>query len=351
MMSGDNEEAIDLSQVPSLTDMLNPQAERERQHSPTPPPQSPEEPKPTTEGSECSIQTLYEGPPKCNCCKNWVEEYPDDLPIEVQKQQEVKQKALVVRMRKSHRGENSLELDSIVVQNDSLKRTLSEVFSGYSGITAVLKKLTFMAPFRPFYYRRKQFKSILDRQKQEDPSAAAFSQLLWDVIDEELHDIIVEVEDLIAHKVITYRLLWTLLEPGERVVHAFGEMLTFYIVQSCAYEGKRLEINVKFVEWDGVSFGYQERSWYIEQFEGTRQITELEVFPAAFHPDKEEAEASAISRGRRLQELQGFHHKSYHGLVTERHHGFFETEETKKNVSCHQSNSTQHFRANVESNR
>ncbi|TLS21445.1 uncharacterized protein PpBr36_10317 [Pyricularia pennisetigena] len=30
-------------------------------------------------GFRCSVQTFYEGPPRCSCCKNWVEDYADDL--------------------------------------------------------------------------------------------------------------------------------------------------------------------------------------------------------------------------------------------------------------------------------
>jgi hypothetical protein len=89
-----------------------------------------------TEGSECATQTLYEGPPKCNCCKNWVEEYPDDLRMQVEEQAD-DGKALV--------------LDSVVVQSLSLKKTLGEVFEGYKGITASLKKLVFQVSFPPVF--------------------------------------------------------------------------------------------------------------------------------------------------------------------------------------------------------
>lgn len=167
------------------------------------------------EGSRCTIQTLYEGPPKCQCCMNWAEEYPDDLRDAVEEQPDVKQKALVVRMRKSHKPGKPLELDSIVVQSQSLKKTLGEVFEGYQGITTDLKKLVFHAPFHPFYYRWGVLEATLEHREREDPDAAGFTRLLYDVLNAELRDTITEVDDLVQHGVITYPLLWSLFEPGE----------------------------------------------------------------------------------------------------------------------------------------
>lgn len=104
-------------------------------------------------GAHCTIQTLYEGRSRCFCCKNWVKEYPKDLRTAMEEQAGTKQKALVARMAKNHGDGKPLVLNSIVVQSSSLRKTLEEVFQGYRGITASLKKLVFKAPFHPFYYR------------------------------------------------------------------------------------------------------------------------------------------------------------------------------------------------------
>ncbi|KAK6823320.1 hypothetical protein RU639_006043 [Aspergillus parasiticus] len=244
--------------------------------------------------SECSqpvIQTLYEGPSKCHCCKNWVEEYPDDLRMAVEDQPETKRKALVVRMGKSHNDGKPLVLDSIVVQSPSLKKTLGEVFGGFTGITASLKKLVFKAPFHPFYYRWKIFSQTLERQRREDPVAAAYTQLLYDLISGELMDDMNEIEDHVRQGVITYRLLWALFEPGYFEVHA------------------------KCIDWDGKDFGYANIMLPILQFGGTHRINDLLVFPESFHSSKDNARSNAISRGRKFQELHGVHYRAYSGVM------------------------------------
>lgn len=272
-------------------------------------------------GSECAIQTLYEGPPKCDCCKNWVEEYPEDLRTAVEEQEETKQKALVVRMRKKHGEGRALELDSVVIQSASLKKTLGEVFEGYQGITPSLKKLVFREPFRPFFYRWARLKKVLQRQKLEDPESAGYTQLLYDVLHSELRDKMAEIDDLVDHRVITYPLLWALFEPGSRITAIEdGQPVRFFIVEKCGYHQMIgfCNLSVMFVDWDGQRLGYAKTTIRIPAYSGTRNITELNAMPASFCPSREEREASAIARGRLFMDLRGFHHVGYSGLFQQK---------------------------------
>jgi hypothetical protein len=279
-----------------------------------------------SEGSECAIQTLYEGARKCQCCRNWVVDYPADLRVAVEDQLETKQKALVVRMAKNHDsdGGKPLVLHSVVVQSSSLRKTLNELFQGFKGITPSLKKLVFRAPFKPFHHRWDRFTEILERQKRDDPEAAAYTQLLYDVLDAEIRECRAEVADLLDNRVITYRLLWALFEPG---VVAFAEHRghqRFYRVERREYDPNMdsfFELKVKFVDWNGQRFGYMIKTIRIDSFAGTRDITGLPVFPAAFHPSYDEVKASAIARGRKFQELAGLHYMAYSGTIMHMHRG------------------------------
>lgn len=170
------------------------------------------------EGSECAIQTLYEGPPKCPCCKNWVDGYPDDLRMGIEQRPQTKQKALIVRIGKNHGDGSPLALHSIVAQSQSLRNTLCEVFEGYDGIIPSLNKVVFQSPFRPFFHRWARFCRILEKQKTENRAAPEYTQLLFDVLASHLGETMAEVEDMVRHNVITYPLLWALFEPGTCVV-------------------------------------------------------------------------------------------------------------------------------------
>lgn len=284
---------------------------------------------PPAEGSECTIQTLYEGDPKCTCCKSWVKEYPEDVRAQIEAQPETKQKALIVRMRKNHAGGSRdatdstdgkpLVLDSVVVQSESLKRTLGEVFDGYKGITASLKRLVFKSPFHPFHYRWGRFTEILERQKVEDPVAASYSQILYDLLHSELNYVMSQVQDLTNHRVITYQLLWALFEPGQRVISLKDGQHQVFVVESVEYSFQTKEphlgVIVKSIDWNGEQLGYFTESIKIGKFQGTRNIAELQACPVSYHPSKEEIMARAIARGRKFRDLCGIHYKGYTGSI------------------------------------
>lgn len=254
----------------------------------------------------------------CKCCKNWVTAFPDDVADPVEASPEVKQKALIVRMRKDHDDDRrALALDSIVVQSASLKETIAEVFAGYSGITAHLKKLVFHAPFRPFYYRWQRLKAILDRQKTENSNAAAFTQLLYDVLDAELRETISQVEDLLQHGVVTYELLWALFEPKELLVVELDDgQHRFFLAEHCGYTKECFNISLKFIDWDGKRFGYAGGCIRIPPFAGTQRITELCIFPARFHESLGEVTQKVRERGRKFVRLRGFHYMAHSGMVS-----------------------------------
>ncbi|KAF7547195.1 hypothetical protein G7Z17_g7889 [Cylindrodendrum hubeiense] len=271
-------------------------------------------------GSECDVQTLYEGKPECPCCKNWVEEYPGDLKTSIEQANENKKKALIVRMAKNHGDGNPLVLHSVVIQSQIIKDLLGEVFHGYNGITTSLEKLVFRSPFRPFYYRWKLFTEVFDRQKEKGHDAAPFAQLLYNIIELELRGTMAEIEDMQNNNVITYQNLWALFEPGTRVYSHSGGRDRFFLVESCEYTNyPRLEellVQVKFIDWDGSKFGYASKTLRIREFSGTRAITDLPSYPAKFLPYKDQVEETVMARGKMFYGLSGFHYKAYSGIIT-----------------------------------
>lgn len=278
----------------------------------------------TFEGVQCAIQTLYEGPSECDCCKNWVKQYPKELRAAAEEHPETKHKALVARMAKNHDEGKPLVLDSIVVHSPCLRETLAEVFRGYGEITTSLKKLVFRAPFHPFYHRWGALCRILERQKREDPDSAAYTQLLHDLLNVEMEDTRAEIEDLLSHRCITHALLWALFEPGVHIVKTTREHEQFYTVGTCEDQCKEhdevdgkyeLRIGARYIEFDGQRFGFAETTIVIPEFRGTRAIDELECFPASFLASRKETEARVIARGRKFQDLRGVHYMGYSGMA------------------------------------
>lgn len=276
-------------------------------------------------GVECDVQMLYPGPPKCECCTNWVEEYPEDLRSTVEQQEESKRKALVVRMGIHHGEGKTLALDSIVVQNQHIKDLLGDVFHGYGGITTDLKKLVFRAPFHAFYHRWDRFHDLLARQKQEDAAASAYSQLLYNIVEHELREPMEEARDLCSKGVMTYGLLWTIFQPGARIYSSINGLDRFFVVQSSHYSPASFDIIATHTDWDGTKFGWLSTCLTISRFAGTKKVTDLSVHPTSSRADQDTMEEALRIRGEKLYNFRGVHYRAYRAsclLVDRNNRGF-----------------------------
>ncbi|KAK6856413.1 hypothetical protein PG995_006600 [Apiospora arundinis] len=144
-----------------------------------------------------------------------------------------------------------------------MKNLLVDVFHGYGGITADLKKLFFRAPFHAFYYRWERFWELLALQKQQDPPAAAYSQILFDIVERELKDTMEEANHLVSKGPITHDLLWTIFEPGTRVYSYIDGLDRFFMVQDTK-QGDTFKIHARHTDWNGHLFGLVSKTLFKE---------------------------------------------------------------------------------------
>lgn len=105
--------------------------------------------------------------------------------------------------------------DSILINSPELKTVLDKVFEGYPGVTCVLQRLVFDAPFAPFVHRWPEFSEAV--KKERDPVAKEHLDLLHGLLREELQDTIKALEDYLVHGVMTFENLWALFHPGAAV--------------------------------------------------------------------------------------------------------------------------------------
>ena len=224
-------------------------------------------------------------------------------------------------MRTGHSDGKLLEFDSVIVQNSSLKQTLSEVFNGYQGITTSLKKLVFKAPFHPFYHQWNQFSDILERQKKEDHHGYLYSQLLYKVLYAELRGEMDEIKDHTEQGIVTFKLLWALFEPGSLLFSLVDGKERFFLSLAavCIYQVILLCIPNLWIGMASSSTITTKLSRSASFLALRTSQTDLPIYPFHFHPSTNSVIERAIERGRKFQELQGIHYKAYPGplnLVT-----------------------------------
>lgn len=101
-----------------------------------------------TAGEDCVAKNVYEGPPKYECCINWVDEYPDD--VKKVDSSENDSPALILRNKGSHRDSNKpLEVCEILVQSQYLKDFLQ---SAIPKPDFRLEKIVLERPFEDIFH-------------------------------------------------------------------------------------------------------------------------------------------------------------------------------------------------------
>lgn len=270
-------------------------------------------------GLTCEAKNLYPGKAKCDCCVNWSYEYPEDVAPptpHAEKLKDSQRYALLLRHRRAHVDAGDLKLDCVVVQSPLLKELLGEVFHQYVGVTANLANVVFRPPFKEFFYRWKQFERAIHKAKGTPKET--HGKLLQAVISSELGETMTKHRDLAGHGVITFDYLWTIFAPGELVYTSNHSHDALLRVNSCSESVIDYSITCKYVDFDGAQLGYSQASFNIERFEGTREITDLKIYPAKFHPSLPWLKEALVARGKLFASYAGPHYRAYKGLSVTR---------------------------------
>ncbi|KAI0180807.1 P-loop containing nucleoside triphosphate hydrolase protein [Hypoxylon sp. FL1284] len=275
---------------------------------------------PEGSGELCDVKKLYEGQSKCTCCINWVEKLPDDVGPSAEEECESRRHALLVRLKRNYGGGKPMAVHSIVIQSPHLKSVLGQLFQGYSGITTTLKKLVFTAPFRCFFYEWHRLEQII--REIDDPVRKSHAQLLRKILRSELKETISQSNDLVDNGVITFDYLWTLFKPDTEVYTFDGGHDRILRLRDIKYlpllaGAQVFEVAAVEIDYDGTAFGYNTQRFQIREFGGTRQIQDLNVFPASSHPRLGEIKVALRKRGElfRTIHLKPYYYTAYKGPV------------------------------------
>lgn len=268
---------------------------------------------------------LFEGPSRCSCCINWVRERPDDVKENLEETDEVKQHAIVVRRKKSHQkySREPLEIDSIVVNSPLIRAALKKVFSNCPSIDIEARGWTFEAPFQLFFHYWDEINRLLE---SGDPNTSQHMKVLCDVLSPVLEEALTLSKNLISRGLISFEPIWTLFKPGQNVYYNSkrkGDPEYLLDLDSCEYKEGREDRDTVYslictmVDWDGNSFGRRSMSFSISQFDGSKGITELFVYPLKFCKDIAAVEERFLKRGRRFEELATITY-AYYGMARRR---------------------------------
>jgi ATPase family associated with various cellular activities (AAA) len=269
-------------------------------------------------GSIAKSKNLYAGAPDRHGKVSWTAKYPDDLEKPPENADSA-QYALLIRNKKCYDGRKMLEIDSLVVQSEHLKKVLSAVLKGYPGISTQLERVEFRQPFAPFVHRWERFAEA--RESESDPETKTHVELLWGVLQTELRDDIREKNDHVANGVVRFDNVWTIFEPGKLVVEQGTDgHQRVYKLKSGSFAtnacGQKLySLQCEYIDWDGEKFGYGSSTLNIPAFGGTISISKLPAVPFESHPENDRIRGTLVARGKKVAALSGYHFQAYEGIA------------------------------------
>lgn len=158
------------------------------------------------------------------------------------------------------------------------------------------------------------------KQKQIDAKAAAV-KVLVKYLDKDYADVKKTLYPLLAEGRITFDLLWFLFKSGEIIycpVYSTPDLPRAFKVEYATKEtsfmkGTWMEVEGKYLEYDGKNFGMGTMEVEIEAFKNARLITSLPCYPIKYHADLEGLKKELIERGKKFVALKGMQYKFHKG--------------------------------------
>lgn len=228
---------------------------------------------------------------------------------------------------------------SIDILSQAFVDVLRQVTDYDIDISPVDDVLTLTEPLMLLFHHRKHLAAYLARadEKSEDivpTQATAHTRLIFDYMLSEFEAVNRKLDDLESAEpssLITFPEIWLLYAPGTVVYTTDNGEHEAFIVDSVCGAGKRprgrfgrqfherLELTCWAINYDGEIFGREWSTHIIAPFDGTKEITTLDMVPEKFLPDAGKVKEFLTARGKEFWALQGQNYREYTGEIWSQH--------------------------------
>lgn len=200
---------------------------------------------------------------------------------------------------------------SITVHDHHMRDVLRMVLAKYQDLDLELENWTFEPPFMPLVHRWDLLKDF-HAKATPGPAKNASSALLA-FLTPILASSVVSLGQTKKTGKISFDNVWQIFPPSSVVVTKFYGIDTICKVvkykkrpaDRCNPEG--WVIDMEYIDWNGEKSGWATTTLTIWQFEGFKRVTGLPVYPLSFTSNPDKIKADMIERGRKFEQLRGFH--------------------------------------------
>ena len=264
------------------------------------------------------IQTFYEGPWKDQDQKfiNWVEKQPMQVPEVAQARYN---KAIVrIYKVKDYSVENTIggltpmKLGSITVTSPSIVAAIEPILAEAAFRPADKETMRFYHPFKELYFAYTRILELADEQNPQTEASTqmeVFVQVLKDLLGERF----AKVATLQSMNQISYDYIWAIFPKDIIVYSRVNDSDRLFQVVNIDWSASSMQINCRFVQFNGVKFGMLSYKFHLFPFKGARIISDLHVYPIGFNPDPT-LERKLLERGREVLNYQDTEYREYVGV-------------------------------------
>lgn len=215
------------------------------------------------------------------------------------------------------------ETDSVIVRGRLKQMLQARVFKDHPEVESPsADELLLEKPFTPVVHRWKMLEDLL-----KEPPRPFGVETLRDILLPCVENQLSVIERIRSSGLCSWEDLNLILCPGEIVLsQQYGIQAAFKVQQvyriEVPYQQPYQEVSLLYVDWNGQHCGYAHKSVRIMEFLGLRDISSLGVVALA-SLDKQyqiDIRAKLQSRGRKFEQLRGYHFKTSNGkrVVLER---------------------------------
>ncbi|KAL4992734.1 hypothetical protein BDW68DRAFT_183952 [Aspergillus falconensis] len=219
------------------------------------------------------------------------------------------------------------------LKSKHLREALGKVMDGVKGVslvqdTAVVDPnmlFLYLEETRDYMKELKQLAKTEKKKKARKIAALKARQLkvLVKYLDTDYAETKKTLYPLLEANTITFDLLWALFKPNT-IAYAptYGNQdeprafkVEYAVKESSFMKGQWYNIEGRYLEYDGKTFGMGTMEAVVESFKGARKITSLGCYPLRYHRDADDVRAKLIERGKKFVSLKGMNYRFHKGMA------------------------------------
>ncbi|RDL39869.1 Uncharacterized protein BP5553_04209 [Venustampulla echinocandica] len=238
-------------------------------------------------------------------------------------------------VRRTFDWEGKYKNTVVDIKSKLIKEALNEVMDGVKGVSLVEETPT-VDPNLLFLYLedlRASYKALKNKKvtvkkgkkkaKKHNATKRAHLKVLVKYLDRDYASTKKTLYPMLESGLITFDLLWALYKPNTlaytTTYGSVDEPRAFRIElaekESHFMKGEWYNIEGKYLEYDGKTWGMGTMDVDVPAFKGARKITSLGCYPLKYHKDETKLRAELIERGKKFVSLQGVNYRAHEGLA------------------------------------